>query len=420
MKISFRRKSKAEWVTLFVMFMPFLFFVLMEFLHVPSLIKYTIDIGWIYLLACILKYRPKFPNAPSLKLAVIVSLFFFFALVSFLGNFQSPMYLLWGIRNNARFFVFFFSCIFFVSAQSVRNYLLFLDKVFWINFPIVLFQFFALGYDRDHLGGIFGVEKGCNGYLNIFLIIIIARSLLWYLYKKEKPSTCLTKIAISLITAVLAELKVFFVELIIIIAFLFLRTRFSARKLLITVVAGIGLVASMELLVTIFPQFVDWYRLENIWGAISSEKGYTASGDMNRTTALTIALTRFLPTAWDKIFGLGLGNCDYAAFSFLITPFYKAYGRLNYVWFSSSFLALETGLAGLAIYIGFYLYIYLAVSKMPRTNMESEMYGQLVRIMVIMCIVLIFYNSSLRSEAAFMMYYVLAIPFVRNKEAIRV
>lgn len=420
MKISFRRKSKAEWVTLFVMFMPLLFFVLMEFLHVPSLIKYTIDIGWIYLLACILKYRPKFPNVPSLKMAGIVSLFFFFSLVGFLANFQSPLYLLWGIRNNARFFVFFFSCIFFISAQSVRNYLFFLDKVFWINFPIVLFQFFVLGYDRDHLGGIFGVEKGCNGYMNIFLVIVITRSLLWYLYKKEKPSTCLAKIAISLIIAVLAELKVFFVELVIIIAFLFVRTRFSMRKLRITVVAVIGLFAAMELLVAIFPQFADWYHLENIWGAISSEKGYTASGDMNRTTALTIAMTRFLPTTWDKIFGLGLGNCDYASFSFLITPFYQAYGRLNYVWFSSSFLILETGLLGLATYMGFYLYIYFAVSKMPKKNIESEMYGQFVRIMVIMCIVLIFYNSSLRSEAAFMMYYVLSIPFVRNNAAIRV
>lgn len=415
MKIKFRRKSNAEWALLFAMIMPFLFFVLMDLLGLPALVKYTVDIAWGYLFISILKFRPAFPNDGSRKLAILTIAFFFFALVSFLGNIQSPLYYLWGMRNNVRFFVFFFACIFFINPKSIPHYLDFFDIAFWINFPIVLFQYFVLGYNRDHLGGFFGVEKGCNGYMNIFLMIITAKSLLWYMSGKEPFRICLLKIAASLIISVYAELKVFFIELLIIIVFASAMTKFSMRKLWITVIVSISVVLGVRAIAVVFPIFSGWFQLENIWSTISDDKGYTASGDMNRMTAIAISLNRFLPSLWDKLFGLGLGNCDYAAFSFLTTPFYQAYGSLNYVWFSSAFLLLETGLVGLGLYICFFIYLYFAAKKREKMHPESVLYAQLARIMSVMCVLLVIYNSSLRTEAAFMMYFVLALPFVERR-----
>ena len=54
MTFRFRRKKKTEWLVLFALIMPFTFFVLINLLRVPSLIKYTIDIAWVLMLMSML------------------------------------------------------------------------------------------------------------------------------------------------------------------------------------------------------------------------------------------------------------------------------------------------------------------------------------------------------------------------------
>ena len=129
-------------------------------------------------------------------------------------------------------------------------------------------------------------------------------------------------------------------------------------------------------------------------------------------TAVSISLDRFLLTPWKKIFGLGLGNCDYATFDFLVTPFYLANNKLNYSWFSSSMLVLETGLVGLGLYVLFFVAIYFAAHERQKLKQAEELHCQLARIMALMCPVLILYNNSLRMESAYMIYFILALPFL--------
>ena len=156
----------------------------------------------------------------------------------------------------------------------------------------------------------------------------------------------------------------------------------------------------------------DWFSLERIWKSATSSAGYTSSNDINRLTVVSFALNRFLPNNIDKLFGLGLGNCDYASFDFLTTPFYRQFGRLNYVWFSSAFLILETGLVGIIIYCVFFGYLYFAAGKRNRERKAPVVYCQMAQILSVMCLVLVVYNGSLRTEAAFMMYFVLSLPFL--------
>ena len=53
-----------------------------------------------------------------------------------------------------------------------------------------MLQYFVFGLERDYLGGIFGSEKGVNGYTIIFFIIIISKSLILYMSKKESALMC--------------------------------------------------------------------------------------------------------------------------------------------------------------------------------------------------------------------------------------
>ena len=416
MQIVFRKKSISEWSVLFILFMPFVMSFLMDFIGLPNFLKYSIDIAWLCSLVIMLNRNQQVVDTGVRKLLLCVSIFFGVSLIGFLLNYQSALYYLWGIRNNARFFVYFFACVFFVRLDSVEHYLAFFDKVYFINFPIVLFQFFIMGKKQDYLGGIFGIDKGCNAYTNILLIIVIAKSLLYCLANREKMVNCLIKCAIAILIAAFSELKAFYVEFIVIVAMAVLLTKSSYRKIWIIIGSMFGVMLGVQLLGMIFPIFSDWFTFKKIMEIISNNKGYTASNDMNRLTAISIAMERFLPAWYQKLFGLGLGNCDYAAYNFLTTPFYKAYSGLNYMWFSSAFLVLETGLVGMVLYIFFFIRIFLSAWKMGKADDQNKIYCQMSMICSVMCGFLFVLNSSLRTEAAFMMFFVLALPFVRRNK----
>ena len=416
MELVYRRKTKTEWLTLYVFSLPFLFFLLMGILGFPELVKYTIDIAWVCLLFCMLNRRDLYLDRHTGRLAAIIGIFFAISCVGFLSHYQSVWYYLWGIRNNARFFVFFFACIFFLNRKSVEYYVKSLDVIFWINIPLTLFQFFALGKSQDYLGGVFGYGKGCNGYTNILLMIVVARAVLNWLNKKESGGSCLAKCAAALLVAVLAELKVFFLEFMLIVILAMYLTKRSFRKLWLTMGVAAGILCGAQLIQVLFPDFSDWFTLEKIWRNVTAAKGYTGTGDMNRLTAVSIALSRFLQSGWDKIFGLGLGNCDYASFEFLTTPFYQKYGALNYTFFSSAYLVLETGIVGLGLYVFFFVFVYKEVRTIWKKDAKKTEYCQLAMIMSVMCLFLILYNSSLRTEAGFMMYFVLALPFLKGRQ----
>ena len=149
--------------------------------------------------------------------------------------------------------------------------------------------------------------------------------------------------------------------------------------------------------------------------SLSSDKGYTNSQDINRLTALPIISKNILTEFHEKIFGLGLGNCDLSSIELLNTPFYNEYSQLNYNWFSVSFLFLETGYRGLLIFILFYIICFILCLKMYKSGTARKDFCQIAMIMCIICILSVMYNSALRLEIAYVVYFVLALPFISAK-----
>ena len=416
MVIRFRRKSQAEWLTLFILAMPFFFFFFMDLLRFPAMVKYTVDIAWVSLVLIMIANRIQFPNKQSQKLALVVGLLFLSTLFGFALHYQSFFYYLWGIRNNLRFFVFFFACIFFIKEDGLKYYIKFFHVLFWINIPVVLVQYVLMGKVQDNLGGIFGVEKGCNSYMNIFLLIITTYSILRFMSGEEKGLNTVIKCAVSLMIAVWSELKVFMLELMIVVLLATVMSRFSFRKLWVILGVAVGILLAVNLLAQLFPHFANWFNLERIVASSGSQTGYASAEDVNRLTAVPIVWERFLTTWLEKLFGLGLGNCDYAAFDFLTSPFYLSHRNLHYMWFSSSFLVLETGIVGLVLYILFFVAVFFQAGKREKEKQANALYCQLARTMSVLCLFMIVYNGSLRTEAGFMMYFVLALPFIPKAE----
>lgn len=411
-RLLIQKRTFPEFLTYTIFIMPFLLSFLQDTLNLPSFVKYIIDVAWVGILFSLLFVRKAFIKREITPLLTIMLAFFLLTLTVYLFNFQSPFYYLWGIRNNFRFYVAFIAFTVFFTVEDIRFCLKLTDLLFWINALVVLFQFFVMGLQQDYLGGVFGVERGCNGSLIVFFMIVATRSVLSYFNKRESMFSCFSKCAVILVISAMAELKFFFIVFIIIVVMASVVTKFSWRKVLVYIFSAFLIMLGSSILVEVFGENRS-LDFDNLLDLIFSSN-YSSSRDLGRFTALPTLSKFYLTEPIEKIFGLGLGNCDTSAFAICNSTFFREHSFLNYTWFSSAFLFLETGYLGLTVFLLFFVVCFVLAHKKRRLKKGNEFFCQMAMIMSVMCVILTFYNSSLRSETGYMAYFVLALPFVQQ------
>lgn len=411
--IKLKKPTQAETLIWIILVVPFLFGGLIELLGVPTVVKYVCDVAWLGLLLLIFLQRWRKTEEQKAIVGFVIG-FLFYTLVGYIVNFQSPLYYLWGVRNNFRVYVFFFGIMVFGKGYLCGRMLGFFDSVFWVNAAVCVVQYFVLGKEQDYLGGVFGVSVGCNSWLNNYFVIVSVISILEYLNGKGSLWNCVAKNGTMLIISAFAELKFFYVEFVVILVMAIVLTDFSWKKILVVVGGIAGVVLTTKLLEALFPEFEGVFTLETMYEIATSDSGYTSSGDINRLNAITVLSERFLKNWPEQLIGMGLGNSDTSGFAFLTTPFYTKYEDLNYLWFSSATAFLETGYIGLIFFFGFFVLVFLKARKLAVKQPAVKPYCQMAMICAVCCILIGIYNSSLRTEAGYMMYFMLALPFIRK------
>ena len=417
----FKKLSKPNFsniLLLLILGCVFLSAFLTELLPIPRAFMLFVDVAWGLLFLLLIKNASELAHVSvSVNLLLGITLAFFLSTVAgFLFGGQSPLYYAWGLRNNLCFYVFFFGCVLFLPGERISNCLQALDVLFWIHFLVAVFQFVVLGKSQDFLGGIFGTSIGCNAFANVFQVIIVTRSILRYFNHEEGTLLCLAKCGAALVVAALGEIKVFFFEFAAIALLAMLFTRFSKRKIVLLAGGAVGIVLAILLLDAITPGWASWFRPSNIWAYVVSSGGYTGAGDMNRLTAIPLSWSNFLNTIPQKLFGLGLGNCDSSPIAFLTSPFYNDNAYLRYNWFTSSMVMLETGLIGTVLYLSFFMVIFFSALYQLRKKNGNPLLYQMAMVLAPMCLALFLFDSSMRTEPAYMMYFALALPFVKRQE----
>lgn len=409
-KIKIKKRTFPEWLTKYIFIFPLIMSFFLEFLRLPSVVKYTVDVAWLLVLISML-IRKRASMRPKYSPMVIFILgFFLYTLIVYLFNFQSPFYYLWGVRNSFRFYVAFIAFAMLFEEDEVSFSLKILDALFWVNAVISFIQFFLMGYQQDHLGGIFGIEKGCNAYSIIFFSFIVGKSVLSFMDKKEKAWVCFLKCGISLLISAMAELKFFFIVFLLILILATVLTKFSWRKFSLLFISAVLVMLTSSLLTAIFGAGGD-LSLDRII-ELATATNYATAKDLGRLTAIPTIARRILTEIPAQIFGMGLGNCDTSSFAICNTPFYQSYQSLHYSWFSSAFLFLETGYVGLLAYLSFFVMVFFLARKNLRSGSSDELFCQIGMIMAIVCVILTFYNSSLRTEIGYLAFFALALPFI--------
>lgn len=413
--IYIKKRSVQEIFVFAIFFFPFVMAFLLEFLKLPPFLKYVADAMYLGGVLIAVSGRNAFIRKKHAPFVLFTVALLIYTLLVYLLNFQSPLYYLWGVRNTFRFYAAFMLFAVTVEQEDAEGCLKFMDAMFWINAVVSFFQFFVLGYRQDFLGGIFGVEKGCNSYTVIFFAIVLTKSLLNFMNGQESVRLCLLKCGVALVIAAMAELKFFFILFVVVLLLCTVMTRFSFRKALVLAGAGLLLMLSGQLLPLIFGENRA-LTVENIREIIFSSN-YATAKDLGRFTAIPTIAKNILTSPWERIFGLGLGNCDTSSFEMFNSEFYRSHSYLNYNWFSSAFLFLETGIIGLAAYLTFFAVCFVLARRQIKKG-ANELFCRIGMVMSVVCAVLVFYNSSLRTEIAYMAFFALALPFMSTAEKI--
>lgn len=395
----------------------FIFFAgwLRDSLHFPSAIFYLADVMLVFLLVSRFWGISKGVARSGARLP-----FYIFCMIltcMFFGvvfNLVNPLLVLWGLRNNARFFAFFFICAVLLDELDVNRILHFIRTMFWMNVALSTVQYFVFGFRDDYLGGFFGTSQGCNAYTNILLCIISAYHIATYIYNKSKLHILLANLAGCMYLATLAELKVFYVEFLIIAAAALLIKQPTMKTVGLILFGMIAIIGGILLLSRYSPDSLRFLFNEEDRTRYLFGNGYTGAGDLNRFTAISQLYERFFSENWLKaLFGFGLGSCETSNFNFLQSDFFRQYEYLHYRWFSHAWVYLEQGIVGLVLLVSFFASI-LACDIRTRCPEHAELRAAAI-LFTITCFIGIIYNNALEIEACYMIAFFCAIPFSLRK-----
>ena len=386
--------------------------------HMPRLLLYLGDVLNIGIF--ILALRNKMGKFPCSSTFIWMVIFTVFGLMSSLFNHQSVGLIIWGIRNNLRFFILFYSIIVYFKMHDVAIVLKVVKFVFWISFPLCAIERFCVTYPSgtivgDMIGGVFWNYSGCNLSLNIVLITVITMISSQYFRGEEKFVNFILTSAAALFMAATGELKVYLAEYIVIIILTAMMSGVSFKNIFKILIGGI----LFSIFISCFISFnmsgsnyADNYTIEGFFSYATRDTGYNGTGDLNRLTGIMTVNDTIFKGQWlKKLFGIGLGNAEYT--NFFTSPFYEQHNYLNYQWFHDIWMFIETGFVGVISYVA----IFISTLIKSRKNLKRTSVGTFVSTMIVLMLILFVYNITLRAEAGgFILFMILAIPYLYKKE----
>lgn len=392
---------------------------LQGYLNVPSISNYITDF---ILIIILFYYFANRKNKSGLRvpgsLTLVFSIYVLITVISYCINIYSPLLYIWGFRNNMRFIIFAMMCAVYLEKDDIMNILDIHFGYFLINIIAVTYQFFFAGLvfrTGDIISGLYSVKttQGGNDNLNWLICIVCTYAIVQYLNKSKKLLYLLVCLLGSLYMAALSELKVFFVEILVISIVAICLSKKSLKSIAIIMIGIIMLPIGVNLLYRYFPQFSGFFDRENIKAIFIVEEGYNGLGSMSRSNAIPYIFENFLNNWPERILGIGLGNADYSSFSLLTSSFYLNNSHTAYQWFYGPFILIENGILGLFAYIMVLLNFIKQTVKLKTIDKELIPIKNFTIIISILSIIMLFYNQSLKTETSgCLVYFILSIPYI--------
>lgn len=345
-----------------------------------------------------------------------VALFFTVALFSAVIHEVPPLLFVWEARNVFRFFVFLVACVGLLDRGDITRLLKILFIVFVVNIFICSFESLVLHYGQDNTNGLFGSGSGGNASTNILLLEMTCLALFGYGYKLVSPASLGFIIAGSCWLSIIAELKVYFVQLALLFALYLVISRPSLKNLCMAVLFVVSLWAFVQLFYALVPGWDGFFDL-NTMVESSTQGGYGSSDGLNRLSAIATLQSMFLSDSSSSLFGLGFGAGTYS--QFFAAPLYLIWGEvLHWTWFTDAQIFLETGYIGLMLYGLFFVTLGIHALRARRKMSSFEAaFTETGAIISFFCLMLLFYNCVLTVDpGGYLIFFFLAIPLIVERD----
>lgn len=398
-----------------ILFVCIMFF-LRDYMGFPSGVTYATDAILIFLfLMDFGRIKKAVLDAKAQTVYNVFLVLLFCMVIGVVVNFVAPRLVIWSLRNNLRLYLFFLICVAEFTEENLDRLLKILNALFWINVVFCTFQYFAEGLSGDTVGGLFGRQAGSTTYINIMICIMTCVILGKYAAYQTTFPVVMAYIGACLYLSILSELKVYYIEMFIIFAFVAIYTESKRRVAQILIFCAGAVVVCILVLIRFSPETMAVFTSQRAANMYLAGNGYTNAGDLNRVTALQSIYRQFFTgNPFRLLFGFGAGYCEHSAYSIFESPFYVQYGYLNYRWFTHAWIFLEQGAIGLTLMVLFFVsMIFYAMRHREIRRKDLMMAGVSF---VPICILSIFYNSSLQTESSYLLAFMCAIPFALVRE----
>lgn len=377
-----------------------------------------------------LKTRPKQP-----WIIYGAAAFFCIGTISALVHKTPILLYIWSIRKNFRFILFLWSCFILLKKEYIEKLFKILFCLVIVNTIMVTYGFFFTDLNGDGINGLFGSELGGNAFMNSFLCVVVVYYLIMYLHQKKKLRYFLIILVCTNYIAAMSELKMLYIELACICAGAVILNLNKKRVKKVAISAGSILLTtflSIQAMYILYPAFDNFFEPETVWnysavipygtGHEEPVKVYDEDGTLvnevpvfNRVQGIKLAYQHFLKTPLDKCIGIGFGNAESGSFQFFTSDFYRVYGETKYAGFLIPFFLTETGIIGVLCYSSMFVLAFLEnFYNSYKKKMENgeRAFAQVTEIMAGVCLLLCFYDASLRVEATgYIVFWTLAFGY---------
>ena len=301
------------------------------------------------------------------------------------------------------------------DLRKINRMTRYMEVLLYINAAVMTFQYVFMGLRQDVIGGTFGNSQGCNAIQNILCAFIFTVTVERFLKNRCTKRKLIINTVIVLYISILAEINVLIFELSIIGILLLVLNKSSAlhikKRNLFLICAGVaGCIVALSLFMKFNSDRVFLLSLNNILEYLGFNEGNTGVYRISRMKVFSQLGKAFYENNLLKwLFGFGLGNCS------THSTFYMRFSGLQYTYFSSSNVFLETGLCGVFVNIGVLLNgLYSAISKKKIVrDTEQLTWLNISIVMILIMIMMFFYNTTLRgSYTAFFAGTIIAIPYI--------
>ena len=337
----------------------------------------------------------------------IYAVLFFVGVIHALVVCVSPMLILEGVRNSFRGMATFAVTVCLIQKGTTKKIIRLIERFFQINVVVCSIQYFLLGITQDECNGLFGTGA-MNSWTNILLCVISVYYISRYMNRLIPLRSVAVNVILCLYVAILAELKFYFFELILIAVVILLLEKPSWRTFILCAVGALALTGMVSVFIA-FWEDGTIFTIEGIREYIdigNRSYGYASVGDWGRIGGIMNVTKKFFRNDLN-LFGMGLGYCGFD------TPFYNRYGGLHYNWFSYISIFLEQGWVGIIGYFAFFVCNTLTLRKKKKTakTADAKVVYDVSIIMSVLGIVLMIYNSTVTGYPAFFLFLLMGLAY---------